>query len=259
MDILNWRTRFSVSIMATNGNANADVQDESIRIGRRNPNEPQDEFYCKGAQYWSGQDASDNGMLGGLGHLSRIELECSEKFLKTIMKAPYASGTGRVIDCGAGIGRISKNLLQRHFSKVDLVDQDPAFIAKAKENLKEIEKIGEFYCSGLQDFTPQPRTYDVIWCQWVLAYLTDDDLLQFFARCRKALLPNGLVIIKENITRGNKSEIDEDDSSVTRAFNVFLDIFKKADFTLLHYVKQKNFPRDLYPVWMFCIKPNSYD
>ena len=57
-------------------------------------------------------------------------------------------GNSKALDCGAGIGRITKNLLQRFFTSTDLVDQDPKFIEKAKENLKASEKVGEFFCSG---------------------------------------------------------------------------------------------------------------
>ncbi|CAG7717109.1 unnamed protein product [Allacma fusca] len=226
-------------------------------IGKKVPIEGMTEntFYSGGANYWATQEASDNGMLGGLGHLSEIEIQNSEQFLKSVLRLTDPPGTSRVIDCGAGIGRITKNLLQRYFKVVDLVDQDPKFIDRAKENLKDIAQVGELYCSGLQLFTPNPKTYDVIWCQWVLCYMTDDDLIQFLQRCSSALLPNGVMIIKENTTRGNAPDVDESDSSVTRSFNGFLNIFKAANMKVLQYVKQKNFPRDLYPVWIFAVKP----
>ena len=35
-------------------------------------------------------------------------------------------------DCGAGIGRVSKRLLLLLFSEVDLVEQNPAFLQKAR-------------------------------------------------------------------------------------------------------------------------------
>ena len=45
-------------------------------------------------------------------------------------------------------------------------------------------KIGHLICSGLQDFTPSDGAYDVIWCQWVLGHLTDEDLVAFFKRAK---------------------------------------------------------------------------
>ena len=88
----------------------------------------------------------------------------------------------RALDCGAGIGRITKHLLTRHFSKVDLVEQNKLFLQKAKEYLKS-DKVENLYCCGLQNFVPEKEKYDVIWCQWVLGHLTDDHMINFFKRC----------------------------------------------------------------------------
>lgn len=38
--------------------------------------------------------------------------------------------------------------------------------------------------AGLQDFSPEPKTYDVIWCQWVLGHLTDEDFVGFMKSCK---------------------------------------------------------------------------
>lgn len=57
-------------------------------------------------------------------------------------------GRLRALDCGAGIGRVTKLLLQRHFSKVDLVEQNPAFLKEAKSYLGPSKKIGELICCG---------------------------------------------------------------------------------------------------------------
>ena len=40
-----------------------------------------------------------------------------------------------------------------------------------------------FNAKGLQDFCPSLKKYDVIWCQWVLGHLKDDDLIGFFKKC----------------------------------------------------------------------------
>ena len=89
----------------------------------------------------------------------------------------------KALDCGAGIGRISKHLLVKHFSSVDLVEQDKKFLEKAKDNLSNCKQAGKLICCGLQNFVPESVHYDVIWCQWVLGHLTDDHFIQFFQRC----------------------------------------------------------------------------
>ena len=57
-------------------------------------------------------------------------------------------GNQRALDCGAGIGRITKHLLQRHFLKTDLADQNPKFLERAKVYLQDSGRVGEYFCTG---------------------------------------------------------------------------------------------------------------
>lgn len=79
------------------------------------------------------------------------------------------TGTDCALDCGAGIGRISKRLLLPLFKTVDLVDVTQEFLDKAKTYLgEEGKRVGKYLCSGLQDLVPESGRYDVIWIQWVI-------------------------------------------------------------------------------------------
>lgn len=79
------------------------------------------------------------------------------------------TGTGCALDCGAGIGRITKRLLLPLFRTVDLVDVTQEFLDKARSYLgEEAKRVENYFCCGLQDFQPQPERYDVIWIQWVI-------------------------------------------------------------------------------------------
>jgi protein N-terminal methyltransferase len=40
------------------------------------------------------------------------------------------------------------------------------------------------FCKGLQDFCPEPGKYNIIWCQWVLSHINNNDLIKFFQNCR---------------------------------------------------------------------------
>jgi len=42
--------------------------------------------YKKAADYWSGVDPTIDGMLGGFGKISQIDIEGSSKFLKALFK-----------------------------------------------------------------------------------------------------------------------------------------------------------------------------
>ena len=84
--------------------------------------------YEKAAEYWSDIPPTIDGMLGGFAKISGTDIDGSSKFLKGLFRIDDAPGNDRCLDCGAGIGRISKHLLQRHFSTVDLVEQNPKFL-----------------------------------------------------------------------------------------------------------------------------------
>ncbi|KAF9274002.1 hypothetical protein BGZ68_001005, partial [Mortierella alpina] len=129
-------------------------------------------WYTDAEKYWDTVPATINGMLGGLGQLARPDA-----------KLPLpGSGPSHVLDCGAGIGRVTKQVLIKAFDHVDLVENSAAFVKQAKEEYlrSEIEsgKVGEVRCSGLQNVqfegTSWEGRFDVIWCQWVLGHLTED-------------------------------------------------------------------------------------
>ena len=62
--------------------------------------------------------SSYDGVLGGYGNLSQIDIDFSAKFLSEVTKSLPKLVLGTVLDCGAGIGRITKELLSAHFKHV---------------------------------------------------------------------------------------------------------------------------------------------
>ncbi|KAJ8681484.1 hypothetical protein QAD02_017271 [Eretmocerus hayati] len=217
----------------------------------------QKEFYEDAAKYWDGIPPTIDGMLGGFGFISHTDIFGSKQFLRALLKN-YHLATERefALDCGAGIGRITKNLLSHFFKKVDLVDQNPKFLEQAKSYLKNsMDKVGNFYSVGLQDFCPESNKYDIIWCQWVLGHLNNDDLVKFFQNCRNGLRENGFIVVKENVTTSNEIVIDKEDSSLTRPRLELLNAFEKAKLKCIKEEKQFNMPDGLFPVLMFALTP----
>nr|POE83744.1 alpha n-terminal protein methyltransferase 1 [Quercus suber] len=51
------------------------------------------------------------------------------------------------------------------------------------------------------EFTPDAGRYDVIWVQWCIGHLTDDDFVSFFSRAKAGLKPGGFFVLKENVAR----------------------------------------------------------
>lgn len=229
------------------------INEESDNIS----NGDKGDFYKDAAQYWSQVPATVDGMLGGFGHISTVDIQGSTQFLKQLFRLRVPPGQRRALDCGAGIGRITKNLLFNHFQTVDLVEQNPAFVAEARAELGTHKKMGHFYCAGLQEFHPQPGFYDVIWCQWVLGHLTDEDLISFLSGCICGLRENGIIIIKENTTTTQELDLDRQDSSVTRPLHLLCDLLQKAGLRCVKQKRQVNFPHGLYPVYMIATRPSQ--
>jgi len=77
---------------------------------------------------------------------------------------------------------------------------------------------------GLEEWRPpQPKdgeekvVYDVIWNQWCLGHLTDDQLVEYLLRCKEVLEPEmGFIVVKENMSTMGGDVFDDEDSSVTR-------------------------------------------
>ncbi|CAH2232869.1 jg16629 [Pararge aegeria aegeria] len=198
-----------------------------------------------------------DGVLGGYGHITAVDIDGSKQFLNSILSLDNPPSTNLALDCGAGIGRVSKNLLMPYFQKVDLVEQDEKFINTAKKNVgANNAKLGTLYQIGLQDFKPQ-KEYDVIWCQWVLGHLNDYDLIAFLERCSEALAENGVIVIKENIASLEVIEYDDDDSSVTRPYKLMQQIFEEANLRVVKVDVQTGFPKEIYPVHMFALVINT--
>lgn len=222
-------------------------------------NKPVQKFYSDAEEYWSKIPPTIDGMLGGFGHISQIDIQGSKVFLQQLFKSKNPPGRLYAADCGAGIGRISKHLLLHTFEKVDLVEQSSSFLDKAKEYIgsKLISKVGSFMPVSLQDFVPEPNKYDIIWAQWVLGHLTDAHFVRFLEDCTKGLKPNGMIIVKENITSSGQVEIDERDSSLTRPIQTLKVLFEISGLDCYRQTKQSSFPKELYNVYMFALRPKT--
>ncbi|XP_042025711.1 alpha N-terminal protein methyltransferase 1-like [Salvia splendens] len=221
------------------------------------------QWYSEGVGYWQGVEATVDGVLGGYGHVNKPDIECSEAFLNSILAERFPdAGIGRrlvTLDCGSGIGRIAKNLLIRYFNEVDLLEPVSHFLDTARKNLApenlmvtDDHKAVNFFCVPLQEFTPEAERYDIIWIQWCIGHLSDDDLMSFFERAKGGLKQGGLFILKENIAKSG-FVLDNQDKSITRSDSYFKQLFKRCGLNILKMKDQKGFPGELFAVKMYAL------
>ncbi|CAI9549864.1 unnamed protein product [Staurois parvus] len=212
------------------------------------------QFYIRARNFYKDVPATDEGMMGDFSDLSNTDIESSREFLRKFVGGPGKAGTDYALDCGSGIGRVSKHVLLPVFNTIELVDMTEPFLEEAQNYLEEeADKVETLYCYCLQDFIPTPKKYDVIWMQWVSGHLTDRDLLIFLLRCKNALKENGVIIIKDNIARQG-CRLDPVDSSVIRNINILRNIIRRAGMTIIAEERQRGFPELCVPIWMIAIQ-----
>ncbi|XVE89429.1 hypothetical protein DITRI_Ditri19aG0200900 [Diplodiscus trichospermus] len=249
------------------------------QIGDEGDDSKKTQWYREGVAYWEGVEASVDGVLGGFGQVNDADIKGSEAFLNTLLHERFAGGGRnqrlvaldlrrsllRVLslslsqDCGSGIGRITKNLLIRYFNEVDLLEPVSHFLDAARESLSQeyyvasdVHKATNFYCAPLQEFTPGAGRYNVIWIQWCIGHLTDDDFVSFFRRAKVGLKPGGFFVLKENIAR-NGFVLDKEDRSITRSDLYFKDLFRQCGLHLYKMKDQKGLPQELFSVRMYAL------
>uniref|UniRef100_A0A8C1K357 Methyltransferase like 11B n=1 Tax=Cyprinus carpio TaxID=7962 RepID=A0A8C1K357_CYPCA len=211
------------------------------------------QFYYRSQNFYKDVPASEEGMMGDFVEISEIDLEGSRQFLKKF--GPGKAGTKRALDCGCGIGRVSKGVLFPVFESMEMLDMMEEFILHAHEVYlgDYADRVEAYYLYNLQEFTPPTKRYDVIWLQWVACHLTDKDLMEFLMRAKQSLRPNGVIFIKDNMARQG-CKLDPIDSSIIRHLDIMKNIIQTAGLTILDVEKQEGFTEAIVPVWMIAMR-----
>jgi len=193
-----------------------------------------------------------DGVLGGIGHISKKDLEGSREFLKQLKLPSLADGKSFLAcECGAGIGRVTKGLLLEFADRCDLVESSSRLLMSAPDHIGDSESNKcRFFCAELQDWQPGVNKYSVIWIQWALCYLTDFDIVQFLRRCSESLVDGGWIILKENTCEDEAFVVDVDDAIVTRSLEYWLDLVAKSGLQVKRLTWQVDFPDNIFPVPM---------
>ncbi|KAJ1620660.1 AdoMet dependent proline di-methyltransferase-domain-containing protein [Pavlovales sp. CCMP2436] len=212
--------------------------------------------------FWTGQPPTVSGMLGGLDQTHAPDVAGSLLFLARLGFAAdvcAADGGGRALDVGAGIGRVAQHVLLQRFGTVDLLEQDQRFLKQARAELP-VGRVGACICAGLQAaLLPPVARYLLVWVQWVLNYLTDDDLIEFLARAAASLNTadaRSCVLVKEtHVREGAAAWLDTEDASLCRTRGHFEELFKRAGLRVRQSLQEVGMPRGMLPVRMWALEP----
>lgn len=102
-------------------------------------------------------------------------------------------------------------------------------------------KCGEFYLDYLSSSS------------FPSGHLTDNHLVEFLRRCQKALRPNGLIVIKDNVSYEGVVP-DEVDSSICRDLEILHSLANQAGLRIVHEEQQMNFPKEIYQVHTLALR-----
>jgi protein N-terminal methyltransferase len=245
---------------------NADVESNG-----RYPPVQDTAWYEKSVSYWESQDATVKGMLGGLDNLSDRDIKASQAFLSVLERRHGLRIKGGIaLDVGAGIGRITKELLLPLFSVVDMLDQSPCFLEESKKflqpSLEDPATMGVVerkICCGMQDFAPEDAVtgvsyrgrYNLIFVQWCIIYLDDDDFITHTKNQLENLAPGGILVIKDNIMNAGRNGfcLDRSDNSIMRSDKYMKSLFVRSGARVIAEQAQTDMPRNTFPVRMYAL------
>lgn len=141
-----------------------------------------------------------------------------------------------------------KTFLQKH-----------GFICPLKKWFDKILMIVGPYCLCLGSEKSQAHKYNSYFCICIetslplIGHLTDNHLVDFLERCRKALRPKGLIVIKDNVAYEGVVP-DEVDSSICRDLEILQRLVSQAGLRIIHQEQQINFPKEIYHVHMLALR-----
>ncbi len=219
------------------------------------------QWYAGAQKYWSEADPTNNGVLGGYERVHPADAEDSLRFMwkNKLCRRTGPTPGSRALDVAAGVGRVTDAVLLRVCDTVDLLEGAQPLLDAAKEKLAPHgDRVGEYICAPMQDFAPAAGRYNLIWLQWCVGCLADDDLVAFLGRCRAALAPGGLIVVKDNVQEEEESDtylVDDDDNSVMRTREYFEKMLtERCGFEIVVQARARLKCSELHPVRTYALR-----
>ena len=188
------------------------------------------EFYHANASYWGtggyGGTTDDEAMIGdgggvqdgqeGLAFLDRLASLNQTPHHNSHAALDEAAGRfqfEQAVDLGAGVGRVSKLVLLKRYSEVRLVEADEGWSKRSKTYLGRKrasrcsfvnQRLDELRDEDVRNWGPPA---DLMWVQWTLQYLIDQDVVDCLRVLASGLRPEtGVLVVKENRPYGTARE-----------------------------------------------------
>ena len=167
-------------------------------------------WYKKREEHWASLEPNLLSVLGGYEDSQLPDVKCSCELLNGLILTKQLNPIS-CLDCAAGIGRVTEYVLSNFFQDIDMFEKNKSFVEKCKVKFLGNNKIKNIYECSLEEFEFKKK-YDLIWIQWCLENLEDEDLRPFLKKCYDNLNDNGIVIVKENLYNIDEEEEEEEEN-----------------------------------------------
>eukprot|EP00475_Leptophrys_vorax_P005452 TRINITY_DN13294_c0_g1_i6.p1 TRINITY_DN13294_c0_g1~~TRINITY_DN13294_c0_g1_i6.p1 ORF type:complete len:183 (+),score=42.70 TRINITY_DN13294_c0_g1_i6:422-970(+) len=163
---------------------------------------------------------------------------------------------GSVLDVGAGVGRVTRDLLSKYFQTIDLLDPSPRLLAQAEENLAHLNsQVRNFYTLEAKDFTFEGLQYDCVWIQWVSGYIPDFELKGFLIGAKDSLKDrNSFIVLKDNLSNFEQYFVSSNDFNTVRTEWQYLSLIHESGLEVI-FRQISPLSDDLFPVVAYVLQP----
>lgn len=101
-----------------------------------------------------------------------------------------------VLELGAGIGRFTSHFAEKA-RRVTVVDFEENVILKNKERNRQYTNI-DYIRDDVTNMDLAEYAFDLIFSNWLLMYLSEEEIGKLLANCRKWCKPGGIVFFRES-------------------------------------------------------------
>jgi len=196
------------------------------------------------SKYWSSGKTSVSFVVGENKKLLKDEENSTHKVFD-LLKREYSQKFDSVIEFAAGMGRLTKNVLLKHFNLIDV--EEPSLpllneIKKLKKSKISGGKINKLYSTTAEKFEFE-RNYDLIFLQWLLENLNDLDVIKFLLKAKKHLNPKGRIFLKDNLQSEKLQNIEfSNKGQKVRQRKALLFLFELCGFRIALFKVSDDYP-----------------
>uniref|UniRef100_A0A914HY38 phosphoethanolamine N-methyltransferase n=1 Tax=Globodera rostochiensis TaxID=31243 RepID=A0A914HY38_GLORO len=124
-----------------------------------------------------------------------------------------------VVDIGAGIGRFTTVFAQSEASRVVATDFVHSFVEKNRERNSEYANV-EWRVGDATGLQFDEGSVDLVFTNWLLMYMSDEEVVQFVANALQWLRPDGYLHLRESCSEpSTKKSVDNSSSSSSSLHN----------------------------------------